>query len=78
MEERVAARKSTRECLKSLANLRANVVVAADAGVRQQVIECERQVRFLLKLISERCQHCDKKIPFGCTSCASCADERGP
>ncbi len=72
------ARKHAREAANALKNVRANKTAMADKHLREQVLNCQRYVDHLMKMMKEVCQYCGAKIPFGCTLCAGCADERGP
>lgn len=72
------ARKYAREAANALKNIRANRTAMSSEFVRSQVIDCQREVEHLISLIKEECRACGKKIPFGCSLCASCADEQGP
>lgn len=72
------ARKNAREALNAIKNIRSNETAMSSSFVREQVLHCQYHVEHLITMIKEACRHCGKQIPFGCTQCASCADERGP
>lgn len=72
------ARKNAREALNALKNIRANKTAMQNKFVATQVLDSYMCVEHLIRMLKEACRHCGKKIPFGCTQCAGCADERGP
>ena len=46
--------------------------------VREQVEAAHDAVEYLSRFFDLRCRHCSKRLAFGYTCCAACADERGP
>ena len=72
------ARRNARDAANALRNIRNNKTAMAHEYVYAQVLTCQRSVDFLIAQLKEQCRDCGKKVPFGCTLCAGCADERGP
>lgn len=73
-----SARRHARAAARALRSIRANKAAMASSFVREHVIRCQYDVDHLVIMLKEACRHCGKKVPFGCTQCAGCADERGP
>jgi tRNA G26 N,N-dimethylase Trm1 len=72
------ARRDARAMLKIIQGMRGNKRVVENVVVREHVVDCQRRLENLVTLTAETCCHCGEKVPFGCTQCAGCADERGP
>lgn len=47
-------------------------------AVYREVREAHDKVAHLSYFFDQRCRHCGKRLEFGYTICAGCADERGP
>jgi len=69
------ARKHVRDAQRAMRNLRLNKEAAC---LRGAVLGIESDLACLLSGMKEECQYCSKKVEFGFTTCAGCADERGP